>query len=388
MDTRAWVNGVIASFDACDVNKALALLFRSRLRPASEHEIRRTVADVVSQAKGGSEPWSLFLCSHALFLQAESNPLEPLIASVGHFSLVFQEALQGSWSLPIVYRFMRTTFSHFPQQLTEKSKKKLEGAVNELQRLMGICQRASEKPPDSRLMGLVGVMNHLFRLYFRLNNLQLCVNLLKMINSPHSRLPALKYYPMSQQVELKYYEGRLSVYEQQIVKAEECLDFSFAHCLPSATRNKRVILQYLIPVKVTRGKFPTRRLLEKHSQTDYIPLLEALKQGHVGAFQRELTKNQDLFIKAGILIMVQNLQLLAYRNLFRKVYHVLGQSQIPLQRFLTALECVDTPGVSLDALECLLANLIYMGWVKGYISHEKAMIVLRRVNPFPGIREC
>jgi hypothetical protein len=39
--------------------------------------------------------------------------------------------------------------------------------------------------------------------------------------------------------------------------------------------------------------------------------------------------------------------------------------------------------MDLDELECLLANQIYLGYVKGYISHESRMMVLGKADPFP-----
>ena len=45
------------------------------------------------------------------------------------------------------------------------------------------------------------------------------------------------------------------------------------------------------------------------------------------------------------------------------------------------LESVDR-----DEVECALANMIYKGLVKGYISRERAMVVLSKAGAFPGTR--
>lgn len=42
--------------------------------------------------------------------------------------------------------------------------------------------------------------------------------------------------------------------------------------------------------------------------------------------------------------------------------------------------------LDLDELECTLANLIYSGYVKGYIAHEKRILVLSKASPFPTAR--
>ncbi len=38
---------------------------------------------------------------------------------------------------------------------------------------------------------------------------------------------------------------------------------------------------------------------------------------------------------------------------------------------------------SADEVECVVANLIYNGHVKGYISHKNHVLVLSKANPFP-----
>lgn len=381
------MGSLFVHFENYDSASILDLLFRQPLRVRADSDIRRLVQESVPPSRGNTDIWVHFMTAHAEFRLGNERKFELLTASLAAFTQVFQE-IQGSWSLPIVYRFSKKLFALLSTQKTGKGKKKEEAVINELQKLLGVCQKTSEKPPDSKLMGLLCLMNLLFRLYLRINNLQLCVNLLKIINSPHSKLPALRHFAMAQQVEFKYYEGRLSVYEQEIRRAEECLQFSFAHSHPGSMRNKRIVLQYLIPVKVARGKFPTRALLVKYSQEAYLPILMAIKQGDIGAFQSELERHQDDFIRTGIYIMMESLQLQAYRNLFKKTYQLLGQSQVPLQCFLTALQCVGVTQVDMEELECLMVNLIAKGWVKGYISHEHRMIVLsKKTSPFPKISE-
>ncbi|MGK3754559.1 MAG: hypothetical protein ACI8RD_006868 [Bacillariaceae sp.] len=39
--------------------------------------------------------------------------------------------------------------------------------------------------------------------------------------------------------------------------------------------------------------------------------------------------------------------------------------------------------IDLDEIECILANLIYIGVVRGYLSHSKRILVLSKRDPFP-----
>ena len=42
--------------------------------------------------------------------------------------------------------------------------------------------------------------------------------------------------------------------------------------------------------------------------------------------------------------------------------------------------------LDMDEVECMVANLIYRGYVKGYISHSKKTLVLSKANPFPDLK--
>ena len=42
--------------------------------------------------------------------------------------------------------------------------------------------------------------------------------------------------------------------------------------------------------------------------------------------------------------------------------------------------------LDMDEMECILANLIYMGLIKGYISSEMKMLVLSKEDAFPNIK--
>ena len=43
--------------------------------------------------------------------------------------------------------------------------------------------------------------------------------------------------------------------------------------------------------------------------------------------------------------------------------------------------------VDLDETECILANLIYEGKIKGYISHQHQKLVISKANAFPALNQ-
>jgi len=61
---------------------------------------------------------------------------------------------------------------------------------------------------------------------------------------------------------------------------------------------------------------------------------------------------------------------------------IAGKSQLKLDLILHSLSFLDTP-MDVDEVECILANLIFRGYVKGYISHTNRVLVLSKRDPFP-----
>lgn len=54
--------------------------------------------------------------------------------------------------------------------------------------------------------------------------------------------------------------------------------------------------------------------------------------------------------------------------------------------FHTALH-IAGEDVSVEEAECLVANMIYKGYMRGYISHEKQMVVVAAANAFPKLAD-
>ena len=88
-------------------------------------------------------------------------------------------------------------------------------------------------------------------------------------------------------------------------------------------------------------------------------------------------------MKKGTFLLLEQSKILVYRNLFKKVFLVNEkQTQVKLQLFERALQCLGEP-TDLAEVECVVANLIYRGCVKGYISHQKAVLVVSKKDPYP-----
>jgi nuclear mRNA export protein PCID2/THP1 len=184
-----------------------------------------------------------------------------------------------------------------------------------------------------------------------------------------------------------YYKGRLSLYEGQYVIAEKSLEYAYRHMRTAEHfRNKRLALLYLIPAQLFLGKLPKQRLLESFHLVELADVVRAMRSGNLFQFDRTLEDHQAFFMKMGLYLLLQDkLHSIIYRNLIKRVYHVCDGSQthrLSFEMILTAMRLVGTQMDS-DEIECILANLIYQGFIKGYLSHSKHVMVLRKQQPFP-----
>jgi hypothetical protein len=60
------------------------------------------------------------------------------------------------------------------------------------------------------------------------------------------------------------------------------------------------------------------------------------------------------------------------------------QTKIKLQTVQKILEWLGTD-MELDEIECVIANLIYKGYIKGYLSHQMRVLVVSATKAFPAI---
>ncbi|RUS18293.1 hypothetical protein BC937DRAFT_88954, partial [Endogone sp. FLAS-F59071] len=186
-------------------------------------------------------------------------------------------------------------------------------------------------------------------------------------------------------------------------QAEVELTLAFKECHKSAKKNKRHILNFLLPTLLVRGVLPSRALLDRHPRLRdlYAPLVAAMRAGNVLEFDRGLVRGERALIARGTYLTVENARVIVLRMLFRKVLGAITEpypldtfncirsfnimdraTKLPIAVFQQALAFV---GVEADLaeVECMLANMIYKGFIKGYISHEKMYLVLSAKDAFP-----
>ncbi|NXJ13721.1 PCID2 protein, partial [Odontophorus gujanensis] len=303
------------------------------------------------------------------------------------FPHIFCVVYRLTRALPIMYAValdLRIFANNADQQLVKKGKSKVGDMLEKAAELLMSCFRVCASDTragieDSKKWGMLFLVNQLFKIYFKINKLHLCKPLIRAIDSSNLK----DEYSMAQRVTYRYYVGRKAMFDSDFKQAEEYLSFAFEHCHRSSQKNKRMILIYLLPVKMLLGHMPTVQLLKKYDLMQFAEVTKAVSEGNLLLLNEALTKHETFFIRCGIFLILEKLKIITYRNLFKKVYLLLKTHQLSLDAFLFALKFMQVDDVDIDEVQCILANLIYMGHIKGYISHQHQKLVVSKQNPFP-----
>ena len=123
-------------------------------------------------------------------------------------------------------------------------------------------------------------------------------------------------------------------------------------------------------------------MLDKYGLEEFKPLVEGIPKGDLRTFQDGLVKYQDCFIRQGTYLLLEKCKTVCYRNLFKRVHKILDKHQMSLNSIALTFKWLGIP-IDLDEVECILANLIYKGYVRGYLSHTKRVLVVSKRDPFP-----
>jgi hypothetical protein len=358
-------------------------------------------------------------------------------------SAMIQAIIRGfneweAWQLPILFgacRDVRVLAMRADAWCKNHQQKEvhLEEAARLINKAFTICINDRAPMAQSRKWGTYAVLGILFKTYFKLNNLSLTKNVLRAVEV--SELPSLQYFPKAHFVTWQYYLGVSLFMNGDYPAAQVELQKALAACTARAPKNVELILSYLIPATLlTSRHLPSIQLLRKFPNltTLFLPVIAAIRSGNLAALDSALKKQESQLIGRRLYLTLERCRPLCLRTLARKVYLQLDrQTRIPVSMFTTALnlgyklertaaarqraklvakldghdkkskaespkalqerltdvfvkeaEAIPLPFDDEEAA-CVLANLIAGGFMKGYISHERSMVVLSAKEPFP-----
>ncbi|ORX97839.1 hypothetical protein K493DRAFT_215274, partial [Basidiobolus meristosporus CBS 931.73] len=336
--------------------------------------------------------WEPVLTNHlrATHLLKERNYIAAYAAQLAccqAFLRIF--TTQTNWCLPVLYVVntdLRDVAIMADNQLLLRREKtgKLEDAARSINKSFTACiTDRNSSVQTSRKWGTYRIINLLFSTYFKLKSHGLCENILRAVKA--SDLPSLERYPKAHQVGYRYYLGRLAFMKEDYKKAEEEFMFAFKRCPRSSRKNKEIILTFLIPSLLARGVLPAPKLLGKFTSIKkvYEPFVRAIRVGDLKCFDEALSAMERTLVQKGVYSTIERTRAIVIRTLFKKVFLLTDKNtRIPFQVLQTALVFVGME-LELAEVECILANMIFKGYIKGYMSHDKGFLVLSKDDAFP-----
>ncbi|KAH0587997.1 hypothetical protein H2248_006740 [Termitomyces sp. 'cryptogamus'] len=374
------------------------------LRPTSPHgkdlvkEFKNPVRPMFRPFEGAMQsPWDEIAIQYALTCghiakRRHGEAFKEHSQLVSLFLRFFTE--NRGWTLPALFSILRDLrdlafdADHHAKYNGQKSEC-MEDAARTIAKAFGNCMTDRTSPPDqSRKWGIYYVVGLVLKCYFRVKRISLSKNILRALDA-NTDIPALSLYPRSHQVTYRYYLGMLSFLNEDYAKSEQELTLAFYNCHINAQNNQQRILTYLIPLRILKGHLPSTELMQRFPILNelYTPFTAAIRVGDVAGYDRALDQLERQLVDLNVWLTLEKARELCVRGLFRRVWVATEKStRIPVSMFRSSLT-VSGIEASQDEAECLVANMIYKGLMRGYISHEKQMVVLAQTNAFPRLAD-
>ncbi|VDN07261.1 unnamed protein product [Thelazia callipaeda] len=303
---------------------------------------------------------------------------------------ILQKEKDQNWFLPVLYilctdlRLLARSADNKPSRLRdpEKSSYYEQSATYIMECYRTCVADVRAEIYSSKKIAMLNLTNQLFRIYFRINKLNLLKPLIRAIDNSG---PLYQKFSMADKVTYKYYLGRKAMFDSDLSLSERSLSYAFRHCPSYCERNKRLILIYLVPVKMFLGHMPSSDLLKRYQLQQFVAVVDSVKDGNLKKLDETLMENERFFVECGIFLMLEKLKIIAFRNLFKKITRIYGSNQIPYDAFMCAVRWLGIEDMFEDELECILANLIVERKIKGYLSHVHKKLVISKQNPFPAL---
>ena len=211
-----------------------------------------------------------------------------------------------------------------------------------------------------------------------------------------------------------YYNGRLSLYELNIITAHEKLTKAFEICICSKNSKKNffnnasVLYEYLIPLNLFLGFIPNYEYIKKYKlNKNYLTLIDSFRNGNIILFEKSLDNLEDRIIQLGTFLILGKLKPYVYRNLIKILYNIkyddikndknieirnsLGKKPFILEieiilEVINKLYVNDDKKFTIDDLVLEILGVLSKKIIAGYIHHVNKVIVFGK-NPFPNLKE-
>lgn len=264
---------------------------------------------------------------------------------------------------------------------------------------------------QSKRVDIYFFLGALIKIYFKLGKLELAKSVEKALKGTRFDLPKLNGATSTKRyaVTYLYYSALLSLDDADFASSEDklvnAMEILSCYTDPkSVQKQTEKILIILLPLKLYNKRlFPSNEVWEKFPRLKFLyrdNLFDAIQNGDLQKFDKSLERFQLILLKKHLYLLFELMKTLCYLKLVRKTVSIVSSLNpdtkshiVPISAIQVALEFSATHTYTnsgslkynLDSTECILANLISSGKVKGYLSHANRCIVLSKANAFPTI---
>ncbi|GAB65044.1 hypothetical protein PCYB_042480 [Plasmodium cynomolgi strain B] len=272
------------------------------------------------------------------------------------------------------------------EDINEKNKYTIE-VLNSIRGKIGIVKGDIEKHG-----GFVILMFQSIKLCMKLNNMQITTSFLKIINSTDI---GYSYIPKSFIVLFKYQLGKLYLHKMDYEKAEKEFIWAFSNSRKGKTDFKKKLLESIISIRLNKGLYPPKRLVQDYELTIYMDIIHSIKQGNIFLYNRVLDRHSKYFFDNGLNECIDQIHFVVKRNLLKiavdwwnetikdnpnKLYkvpicifhHVFNWAQITQHHH------------HLETL-CIITSLILFKYINAYVAYDSNILVLSKNDPFPSL---
>ncbi|KAI0268156.1 hypothetical protein BC834DRAFT_868163 [Gloeopeniophorella convolvens] len=392
------------AFIATSLREENGLDLAHLVRPLSTHakdlvkEFRNPTRQSLSRYEGAVEsPWDEIAIQYVLVVthiakQRYNDAFKEHTQLVNLFLRFFTN--NSGWTLPVLFAILRDLRDlAFDADVQARDVSQKSDCMEESARIIskafsGCVTDRTSSYEMSRKWGVYYIVGLILKSYFRVRRISLSKNVLRALEANRD-IPPLHEYPRAHQVTYRYYLGMLSFLNEDYAKSEQELTHAFYNCHLEARSNQERILTYLVPLRILRGHLPSEELLGRFPILSelYSPFVAAIHNGDIQGFDNALDKHERRLVDLNVWLTLEKAREICIRGLFRRVWVASEKTnRIPVAMFHGSLR-ISGMDVSPEEAECLVANMIYKGYMRGYISHEKQMVVLANTNAFPRLAD-
>ncbi|ETW20851.1 hypothetical protein C923_00215 [Plasmodium falciparum UGT5.1] len=274
------------------------------------------------------------------------------------------------------------------EDINNKNKYTIE-VLNSIRGKIGIVKGDIEKHG-----GFVILMFQSIKLCMKLNNMQITSSFLKIINSTDINY---SYIPTSFIVLFKNQLGKLYLQKLEYEKAESEFIWAFSNSNKSKIEFRKIILESLITIRLNKGLYPPKKLLQKYKLSIYIDIIYSIKRGNIFLYNNVMNNFSSYFFHKGLNECIEQIHFIVKRNLIKIVvdwWNKMVQEnnqqnklyKVPIYLFHHIFKWAHiTQHHSYLETICIITSLILFRYINAYISYDNNILVLSKNDPFPSL---